>query len=97
MEQLVRQSVEQRWKLEPGAKDARDFIVRMTIHLTRTGQVAQVDIQDGARFNRDAFFRAAAERARAAVFAAAPFAQLKPEYYDDWKTINLTFDPSNLF
>ena len=42
-------------------------------------------------------FNTARDSAVRAVFRGQPFDMLKPEHYDTWKDIEVTFDPRDMF
>ena len=42
-------------------------------------------------------FDTARDSAVRAVFRGQPFDMLKPEHYDTWKDIEVTFDPRDMF
>jgi outer membrane biosynthesis protein TonB len=86
------------WDVPYGAKDAGSISVDvfMVINQDRTLQSAK--IVDTARYNSDSFFRAMADSTMRAVHSpsCSPF-DLPPDKYESWKTITVTFDPSQMF
>ncbi len=86
------------WSLPAGAKDADTTTVDiyMVINEDRTLQSAQ--IVDQARYNSDSFYAAMADSALRAVRNpnCSPF-DLPPDKYESWKTMTVTFDPSQMF
>ena len=42
-------------------------------------------------------FTSARDSAVRAVFQGQPFDMLKPDHYDTWKDIEVTFDPKDMF
>ena len=86
------------WNIQSGAKDAETTTVDifMVINQDRTLQSAQV--VDQARYNNDTFFRAMADSAMRAVRNpnCSPF-ELPPDKYESWKSMTVTFDPSDMF
>lgn len=97
-EDALRKQLEGCWNVPYGAKDAENTTVDifMVINQDRTLQSAKV--VDESRYNSDSFFRAMADSAMRAVRNpnCSPF-DLPPDKYDDWKTITVTFDPSQMF
>jgi outer membrane biosynthesis protein TonB len=85
------------WNVPTGARYAEDLIVdlRLVINPDRTVQSAKV--VDQGRYNRDSFYRAAADTALRAVRnpSCSPL-ELPPEKYQEWRYLRLTFDPSNM-
>lgn len=93
----VRFQLGQCWKLLAGARYAEELVVeiRLTINPDRT--VRDARIVDQIRYNTDTFFRAAADSAYRAVFAADcnPL-KLPPDKYDQWKSMTVRFDPRDM-
>ena len=85
------------WNVPTGARYAEDLIVdlRLVVNPDRTVQSAKV--VDTGRYNRDSFFRAAADAALRAVRnpACSPL-DLPPEKYQEWRYLRLTFNPSSM-
>ncbi|MDE1900544.1 MAG: energy transducer TonB [Alphaproteobacteria bacterium] len=96
-EDLLRRQIEQCWNPPIGARDAQSLIVELIITVNPDRTVASADIVDKARYNSDSFFRAAADAAVRAVRnpQCSPL-QLPPDKYDQWKTIDFTFDPRDM-
>lgn len=94
----LRRQLEGCWNVPYGARDADTMTVDifMVINPNRTLQMAR--IVDTARYNSDTFFRAMADSAMRAVRHpnCSPF-ELPPDKYESWKTITVTFDPSQMF
>ena len=93
---LIQQRMTQCWRLEPGARDADELVVEVVMHMYPDGSVQQVDIVDTGRFNRDRYFRAAAENAKRAILQCQPF-ELPAKKYEVWRKVNLNFDPRRMF
>ncbi|MDD9900007.1 MAG: energy transducer TonB [Alphaproteobacteria bacterium] len=97
-EEALRRQLEKCWNVPFGAKDAENLQVEvfMVINTDRTLRAAR--IVDQARYNKDSFFRAAADSAMRAVRnpLCSPF-ELPPDKYDIWNTTIVTFDPSMMF
>src|SRR3546814_20854863 len=69
----------------------------ISVNLAPDGRViGQPRVVDAMRMNRDAYFRSAAENAVRAIFKCSPF-DLPVAQYTEWKTMNLTFNPSEMF
>ena len=86
------------WNVPVGARDAENTTVDiyMVVNEDRTLQSAR--IEDTGRYDSDTFFRAMADSALRAVYNpnCSPF-ELPPDKYESWKTIIVTFDPSQMF
>ena len=85
------------WNLMAGARYAEDLVVELRLYMTRDGMVRKAEVLDRFRYNGDSFFRAAADAALRAVRSPSctPF-DLPLEKYDQWKIIDVTFDPRNM-
>ena len=83
------------WNPPVGVKDPSELIVHVTVRLNRKGNLA------GPPFARVKGKSVAAQASRdsavRAVLTAQPYDMLKPEHYDSWKEIELTFDPKDMF
>jgi hypothetical protein len=94
----LRRQLEGCWNVPIGARDADTMTVDiyMVVNQDRTLQSAR--IVDSSRYDSDTFFRAMADSALRAVYNpnCSPF-ELPPDKYETWKTITVTFDPSQMF
>lgn len=93
----LRRQLSQCWSIQAGARYAEDLIVEVRLMVNRDRTVRSATIVDQGRYNRDAFFRAAADSALRAV--RSPMCNplhLPPDKYDMWKDIVATFDPRDL-
>ncbi len=86
------------WLISPGARDAENLIIDLYVEVNSDRTVRTVEIVDKARYNRDTFFRAAADSAIRAVRSpnCSPLA-LPPDKYDLWKTMTIRFNPKEMF
>ena len=93
---LVKAQIERCWNPPAGAREAHDLVVEITVQVAQDGQVTTAQITSTARMG-DPFYRAAAESALRAIRnpQCLPL-KLPSEKYEQWKTINLTFDPKDL-
>ena len=83
------------WSPPVGVQDPNELIVNVTIKLRRDGRLAAPPF---ARVNgRSVAAMASRDSAVRAVLTGQPFDMLKPEHYDNWKEIELTFDPKDMF
>jgi hypothetical protein len=96
MVRAIQQRLQQCWRLEPGAENAENLVVQVTVFLNPDGSVRQVQIQDRLRMAADPYFRSAAENARRAILKCSPF-DLPPREYFVWQRVNLNFDPRMMF
>lgn len=97
-EDALRRQLEGCWNVPFGAKDAENLRVEIFMVINPDRTLREARIVDTRRYNSDTFFRAAAESAMRAVQSplCSPF-ELPPDKYDVWKTVTVTFDPSQMF
>ena len=93
----MRQRLAQLWTPPAGAKDPQELVVVFRIKLRPDGRMAP---GRGRNWWRAATARsriAARESAARALNRGQPFDMLKPEHYEQWKDIEITFDPRDMF
>ncbi|MCB9983946.1 MAG: cell envelope integrity protein TolA [Rhodospirillales bacterium] len=92
----LRQQITPCWNVPSGAKYAENLIVTLRLTMRRDMTVQDVRVMNGG-LNPDPAFRAAADSAVRAVRnpRCSPF-KLPPEKYEQWKTITINFDPSDM-
>ncbi|MCB1720913.1 MAG: cell envelope integrity protein TolA [Rhodospirillales bacterium] len=92
----LRRQIEPCWNVPSGAKYAENLVVTLRLSMNRDMTVRDVRVINGG-LNHDPAFRAAADSAVRAVRnpRCSPF-QLPPEKYEQWKTITINFDPSDM-
>lgn len=97
-EDALRRQLEGCWNVPFGAKDAQELRVEIFMVINQDRTLRDAKVVDQSRYNSDSFFRAAADSALRAVRnpSCSPF-QLPPDKYDVWKTVTVTFDPSQMF
>jgi outer membrane biosynthesis protein TonB len=93
---LVKAQIERCWNPPAGAKEAHDLVVDIEATVAEDGRVVTAQITSTARMG-DPFYRAAAESALRAVLnpQCLPL-KLPPDKYEQWKTLDLTFNPKDL-
>ena len=69
--------------------------MRIRIQIGRDGRLTAPPIVLSSGHGQ--IFVAARDSAVRAVFRAQPFDMLRPEHYDTWKDIEVTFDPRDMF
>lgn len=96
-EDALRRQLEGCWNPPIGAKDAENLKVDIYMVVNPDRTLREAKIVDQSRYNSDSFFHAAADSALRAVRnpLCSPF-QLPEDKYDTWKTITVTFDPSQM-
>jgi hypothetical protein len=94
----IRSQIAQNWSMPAGAKDAHELIVVLRINLAQDGSVMKVELASDSksRYDRDPFFRAAADSAIRAVRLSSPLKNLPPDKYDTWRDLELGFDPKEM-
>lgn len=93
----LRQQLAQCWSLLAGARYAENLVVDMKLFMNPDRTVREARIIDQSRYNRDNYFRAAADSALRAVHSpqCSPL-KLPPDKYDLWKEIIVKFDPRSM-
>ncbi|MCY4191179.1 MAG: cell envelope integrity protein TolA [Rhodospirillaceae bacterium] len=93
----VRQQIKPCWNFPTGARNAEALRVLIRVWLNRDGTVNKTQVLDRDRMSSDDYFRAAAEAGRRAIEnpRCSPL-QLPMDKYDQWKFLEIDFDPSKL-
>ena len=93
---VVKAQIERCWNPPAGAKEAHDLVVEIEATVAQDGRVVTAQITSTGRMG-DPFYRAAAESALRAVLnpQCLPL-KLPAEKYEQWKTLDLTFNPKDL-
>lgn len=96
-EDALRRQLGMCWVVPAGAKFAEELIVEVKVIVNRDRTVQQATILDQGRYNRDSYYRAAADAAVRALRNpnCTPLA-LPPDKYEQWKTTIITFNPSEM-
>ena len=94
---LIRSQLEACWRLEPGARQAEDLVVKVRVLLNQDGSVREAQVEDVSRMVGDAYYRSAAENALRAIHKCSPFSGLPLRRYAVWRDITLNFNPSEMF
>jgi colicin import membrane protein len=84
----------QLWSPPAGAKDPDELVVRVRIQLKPDGKLSgpPMVLTSGT----SPLFIASRDSAMRAVFRGQPYDMLKPEHYEQWKDIEITFDPRDM-
>lgn len=85
------------WSIQVGARYAENLVVEVKLVMNPDRTVRNATILDKHRYNRDSFFKAAADSALRAIRSplCTPL-DLPPDKYDMWKDIVVTFDPREM-
>lgn len=83
------------WNPPVGITNPEDYVIRIRIRLGRNGKLSAPPavLTSGT----GVLFTTARDSAVRAVFRGQPFDMLKPEHYETWKDIEVTFDPRDMF
>lgn len=83
------------WNPPVGIQNPDEFVIRVRIRLGRDGKLTSPPqvLTSGS----SPVYNSARDSAIRAVFRGQPFDMLKPEHYDNWKDIEVTFDPRDMF
>lgn len=94
----LRAQLERCWHVPIGARDAENLVVAVRLVVNPDRTVREARIVDQSRYNRDSFFRAAADSALRAVRnpKCSPLA-VPPDKYEQWRVVTVTFDPKGMF
>jgi colicin import membrane protein len=87
----LRQRLADLWSPPAGAKDPQELTVEVEIKLKADGTLEGPPIV--LTSGRTPLFMAARDSAMRAVFRGQPYTMLRPEHYDQWKDVVITFDP----
>ena len=90
----LRQRLIRLWNPPVGIQNPEEFVIRVRIQLGRDGRLSApptvLSSGNGTLYN------SARDSAVRAVFQGQPFTMLKPEHYETWKDIEVTFDPRDM-
>ncbi len=95
---LIRQTIRKCWHFPAGLKNAEELAVDIKMELMEDGTVKSAEIVDKARMQSDPDFKIAAENAyRAVLDPECNPLPLPKEKYNEWKDLELTFNPKDMF
>lgn len=83
------------WNPPVGIQNPEDYVIRIRIRLGKDGRLSAPP--SVLTSGNGVLFTTARDSAVRAVFRGQPFDMLKPEHYDTWKDIEVTFDPRDMF
>ncbi len=90
----LRQRLAQLWSIPAGARDPQELVVVFRIKLKRDGRLDGWPILVSS--GKTPLSLAARESAARAINRGQPFDMLRPENYELWKDIEITFDPRDM-
>jgi colicin import membrane protein len=90
----LRARLQQLWSPPVGAKDPQELVVQVRFQLKPDGTLAGPPMVLST--GKSALYMASRDSAMRAVFRGQPFDMLKPEHYEQWKDLEITFDPRDM-
>lgn len=95
--EAVRERLKPCWNFQAGAKNADELTVAIRVYMNPDATVSNAEVIDAERMLTDNLFRIAAETALRAVRnpKCQPF-PLPAEQYQQWRSMTLNFDPSQM-
>jgi outer membrane biosynthesis protein TonB len=82
------------WNPPAGASNPQELVVQVRIHLGPDGKLTGPP--EVLTSGQSVLFQASRESAMRAIFRGQPFNMLRPATYDQWRDIDITFDPRDL-
>ncbi len=102
----LRAQITQCWNVPAGAMDAENLIIELRLFLNPDGTVQRVERLNLLRYGSDGFYRAAVDSAVRAVERCETGTNFDGSFrrgynlpldrYEEWRSIRLTFDPSDM-
>ena len=83
------------WNPPVGIQNPEDYVIRIRLSIGRDRKLNAPPLVVSS--GRGQLFMTARDSAVRAVLRGQPFDMLKPEHYDVWKDIEVTFDPREMF
>jgi colicin import membrane protein len=90
----LRARLAQLWNPPAGARNPQELVVQVRMQLKPDGTLAAPPTV--LTSGQSSIFMAARDSAVRAVFRGQPFDMLRPEHYEQWKDIEITFDPRDM-
>jgi outer membrane biosynthesis protein TonB len=91
----LRAKLQNLWNFPAGARDPRELTIDVEIKLNPDGTLAGQPLV--LTSGNSPLYMAARDSAVRAVFRGQPYTMLRPEHYELWKDIVVTFDPRFMF
>ena len=92
--EALRARLAQLWTVPAGAKDPQELVVLIRVKLNPDGRLAAPPMV--LTSGNSPLFMAARDSAIRALFRGQPYDMLKPEHYEQWKDVEITFDPRDM-
>jgi outer membrane biosynthesis protein TonB len=90
----LRARLAQLWNPPASAPNPQELVVKIRVKIGRDGKLAGPPMV--LTSGHGGIFEAARDGAVRALFQAQPYEMLKPEHYDLWKEMEITFDPREM-
>jgi outer membrane biosynthesis protein TonB len=90
----LKRRLTQLWTPPAGARDPQELVVLVRIRLKPDGTLAAAP--EVLNSGNSPLYIAARDSAKRAVIRGQPYDMLKPEHYEQWKDIEITFDPRDM-
>ena len=90
----LRARLAQLWSPPAGAKNPEELVVQIRMQLKPDGSLAGPPMV--LTSGKTSLFMASRDSAIRAVLRGQPFDMLRPEHYEQWKDIEITFDPRDM-
>jgi colicin import membrane protein len=90
----LRSRLAQLWNPPAGALNPQDMVVKIRVKIGRDGKLAGPPMV--LTSGQGSVFEAARDGAVRALFQAQPYEMLRPDHYDLWKEMEITFDPREM-
>ena len=90
----LRARLAQLWNPPAGARNPQELVVQVRMQLKPDGTLAGAPMVVST--GQSPMYMAARDSAVRAVFRGQPFDMLRPENYEQWKDIEITFDPRDM-
>ena len=90
----LRARLAQLWNPPAGARNPEELVVLIRVKLKPDGTLAGAPMV--LTSGKSTLFAAARDSAVRALFRGQPFDMLKPEHYEQWKEIEINFDPRDM-
>lgn len=90
----LRARLAQLWNPPAGAPNPQELVVKIRVKIGRDGKLSGPPMV--LTSGRGSVFEAARDGAVRALFQAQPYEMLRPDHYDLWKEMEITFDPREM-
>jgi colicin import membrane protein len=90
----LRARLAQLWNPPVGARSPDELVVLIRVQFTRDGRLARPP--QVLTSGHSVLFQTARESAIRALYLGQPFDMLRPEHYEQWKDIEINFDPRDM-